>query len=275
MDQDEVVSEASFADGLSRVATGTPLPASEPQEVVEEVVVAEPVEPEYVQVTKDEWNLLKASAARIDEIAATHANIKDTAYGRLGRIETRLQDLQKGGSGVTDEDLAQLAEQYPDLAELSVFKNLRAPNAAPALDEAQIVPLVDQRVTVAREEIERASERKFEMRLLQRDHPDWRAVVGMPAKAGDPIQQTEYRKWLASQSADYSQQVSNSWDADVIGESIKKFKTHSKAVADKTVTAAARNSRIAASVPVKSEGAATHSSGKSEFQIGLERARGR
>lgn len=262
--QEELSAEqgaAEFAAGINGTATETPPePESKPDETPP---------PEYAQVTKGDWEALQARAAKIDEIAAAQGQVRDTAFGRLGSLEQALKELRTAAAGqpVADEDLAQLAAEYPDLAKLSIFKKLRTGNAAPGLDEAQIAPLVDQRVSKASEEVHRQIERTFEMRLLQRDHPDWRAVVGVTddGKAVD----SPYRTWLAAQPAEYQQKVGSAWNADIVGESIGKFKNHAKTEAARAAAAAARTGRIAAAVPAKGDGNAPQAAGKSPFQEGL------
>jgi len=262
--QEELSAEqgaAEFAAGINGTATETPPP--------EESKPDETPPPEYVQVTKGDWEALQARAAKIDEIAAAQGQMRDTAFGRLGSLEQALRELRTSAAGqpVADEDLAQLAAEYPDLAELSIFKKLRTGNAAPGLDEAQIAPLVDQRVSKAREEITAESERKFEMRLLQRDHPDWRATVGI-SDDGKAVE-TPYREWLRAQPAEYQQKVGSAWNADIVGESITKFKNHAKTEAARKAAAEARQGRIAAAVPAKGDGSAPQATGKSPFQEGL------
>lgn len=258
--QEELSAEqgaAEFAAGINGTATETPPP--------EETRTEDPPPPEYVQVTKNDWEALQARAAKIDEIVAAQGQMRDTAFGRLGSLEQALRELRTSAAGqpVADEDLAQLAAEYPDLAELSIFKKLRTGNAAPGLDEAQIAPLVDQRVSKAREEIKQ----ELAMEVLEQAHSDWRAVVGI-SDDGKAVE-SPYREWLRTQPAEYQQKVSGTWSPAVVGESITKFKNHAKTEAARKAAAEARQGRIAAAVPAKGDGSAPQTTGKSPFQEGL------
>lgn len=240
--QDEFVSDDFTDEDLQATAT--------PPATTEEKAEVEPSPPEFVQVTKADFDKLMAAAARIDEINATTEKQRDQVFGKLGGIERTLQQLQQS-QPVSDEDMAQLREAYPDLADLSLFQKLRAGADVSGMQE---------RVEAAVAEANERTRRAFETRLLTRDHPDWKQVVGVPEKAGDPIPDTEYRRWLSAQPEDYRNQVGSVWDADVVGESIRRFKEQAKAAAKadgerraRDAAAEQRRSRLAAAVPAKGD----------------------
>jgi hypothetical protein len=271
MNEEQQQNDQDFGAGFTSATDGelSPTPREEPTEGTNGEPVKTEAPPEIVQITRKEWDDVLARAAGIDEIRATQGQIRDTAMGRIGRLEQTLTELRNAapaGQSIAEEDLAQLAAEYPDLAELNVFKKLRGTgNAAPALDEAQLAPLVDQRVARAREEIQRASNQELEMRLLRRDHPDWRQVVGL-TDDGQRVE-TPYRAWLKAQPDDYQHKVGGAWDADIVGESIAKFKKHAQTEAARKAAADARQSRIAASVPARSDGGTTERGATAEDEL--------
>ncbi len=59
---------------------------------------------------------------------------------------------------------------------------------------------------------------KTAMKALSKLYPDWEEIVGPKGST------TEYRKWLAEQPTDYQAMIETSWDQEVVGESIGRFK---------------------------------------------------
>jgi hypothetical protein len=263
-----VVSDDFTDDDLQGTAT-PPEPADEETTGGAAETPPEEKQPEYVQVTKSDFDKLMANAARIDEINATVVKQRDDAFGRIGRLEAALNEMRQSSQNgtVSDEDLAELAQEYPDLAGLSVFKKLRA---AGGIDPDAVGRIVQERVESANASAREQTRREFETRLLTRDHPDWRQVVGVPAKAGDPIPDTEYRRWLAAQPEEYRAEVGSVWDADVVGASIKKFKESAKAKAAPNPAADQRRSRLAAAVPAKGDADPASPAEPDPFEAGYQ-----
>lgn len=260
MDNDQEIEGNDFASGFDGTVTETP--PAEPETPAAE----DPPAPEYVQITKQDWEALQARAAAID----AHGSQLASVHGSIGNLKQRLDGLKAAG-GVSDEDLAELEAEYPDLANLSLFKKLKgkAP-ATQGFDPAEIEKLVQQRVDPVIQQVDQRVERAVETRLLETQHEDWREVVGMPEKDGDPIPQTEYRKWLSAQPAEYQQKVGGSWSHKVIGESITKFKQAQKAAAQATERAQQRRQQLAAAVPARGDTAVTHRGGDDDFESGFQ-----
>lgn len=266
MDNDQELEGNDFASGFDGTATEIPPADTEPPK--EEA----PPAPEYVQITKQDWEALQARAAAID----AHGSQLASVHGSIGNLKQRLDGLKASG-GVSDEDLAELEAEYPDLANLSLFKKLKgtAPAATGGIDPAEIEKLVQQRVDPVIQQVDQRVERAVETRLLETQHEDWREVVGMPEKDGDPIPQTEYRKWLATQPAEYQQKVGASWSHRVIGESITKFKQAQKAAQAASERANQRRQQLAAAVPARGDTAVTHRGNDDDFEKAFEQERNR
>lgn len=224
--------------------------------------------PEYVQVTKTEWEDLKGKAAKVDEIVATTQTLKDTAFGRLGRLEARIGEMQT--AGVTDEDLAELANDYPDLANLGVFKKLKGTVAAApgGADPETLEKLVQQRVDPVIQSVDERIERAVETRLLANQYEDWREIVGLTPEG--KVIQTPYRDWLTKQPTDYQQQVGGSWNHKIVGASIKKFKEEQAKAQAQAQQQTTRQARLAAAVPARGDVAVPSKDGsQDDFEAGF------
>ncbi|MFN3076842.1 MAG: hypothetical protein ABT940_08195 [Alphaproteobacteria bacterium] len=60
--------------------------------------------------------------------------------------------------------------------------------------------------------------------VLDKTHPGWRDVVGLPDCDGNVPSSLPYRQWLDTQPEDYRYLVLNTYRPVVIGESIDKFR---------------------------------------------------
>lgn len=269
-------SDADFDAGFKGEATVIPPPPPEPTPEPEpkEESKAEPTPAEqYVQITQSQWDDLMGRAAKIDEIAATQTNIRDTAMGKIGGIERTLNELRSGG-GVSEEDLAELRDQYPELAELKIFKNLKPSAAAPAVDAEQISRLVREHSDPIMQSFEQRVSVEVETRLLDALHPEWREVVGLPD--GDKqAPETEFRKWLKTQPQEYADAVLGSDKMQTISKAIKTFEASKKQVDQPALDTGARQRRIAAATHVKGDSApvSAEPSDDEMFDIGFKTRR--
>jgi len=220
---------------------------------------AAPAAPEYVQITKEEFEGLKASAAAVEELRTTLTQNSDKAFGKIGGIERLIRELQNttpAGEAVelSEEDMAEFAAEYPELATMqrTVFNKalskikLRGTGTGEAFDPAKLEEMVAPRIDTALKGVDDRVEYLVESRLLSREHPDWREVVD----AGKPDSKNAYRTWLATQPAEYQKLVNSTFDSSVISEALTKFKAAEKAKA----TASQRQSRIDAAVTPRGVG---------------------
>ena len=225
--------------------------------------------PQYVQITQEQFDKLMQAAAKVDEIEATTTSIRDTAMGKIGGIERAMNELRTSAS-VSDEDLAQLREEYPDLAELKVFQKLRGggaaapdPDAMAQMIQQHAMPLVQQ------------SSAQVQEAVLDMLHEDWRETIGMPDDNGN-APDTEFRRWLAAQPDNYADQVLNASQAKEIHRALTKFKSGKQAPAGNggapDTGAEARRRRMAAATPVKGDGGpiTTTPSDDEQFAIGFK-----
>jgi hypothetical protein len=192
---------------------------------------------EVVQVTKSQFEQLMGLSTQIEQIRADAQKKIDTAFGKVGGIERRLQELQSATPAgyaveVTDDIVADLKAEFPELGDLQLgvlkkfASKLKGTSTAP-FDPNQVVPIIEERT------------KQLQRDILSMKHEDWEEVVGVP-DANGVTPKTDYRKWLGTQSEEYRQQVGGSWDARVIAKSIDKFKAEAKVAAEKAAAEAAK-----------------------------------
>lgn len=205
--------------------------------------------PEYVQVTRADFERLTASAEKTERLEQQMSK----AFGTIGNMQQLLEKVRSetpAGAPVeiTDEDIAEMQEDFPELAAYTrktlerVFGKLklRGTGEAPALDQDAVTRVV------------REARLRDEMDALEEAHPGWRDVVGRSDDAENP-----FRRWLAQQPKDYQDRINTTQSATVTARAIDRFKA---ATAKKPATAAAptdvRRERIQSAVQPRGSGSA-------------------
>jgi hypothetical protein len=242
----------SSARNEEPAAPATPTPEV-PETPVAEVETPEP-KPLFLGKTEEE---VAALLAEIPSMRDGYRKQIDNLNGQFGKLNGALQKLQqetpKGEAvTVTDEDLADMKGEFPELADLTktalnnVLKRINLKGGAsvdPAAIDERVNSLVKQGISSERAAIHGE--------LLDGLHPNWKEVIGQPVKATyeqllkdgkselealeGATPKTDYRKWLATQPAEYRERLDNSSNAFEIGASIKAFQTaHEEAVKKQT-----------------------------------------
>lgn len=162
---DELAAFNASSEGLTETPAQHDEVKAEPEAPIEPAI-------EYAQITKAEYADLLAKAASVDK-----------AFGKIGRIEQSLGQMQQpGGIEITDDDFSELRQEFPELAELQtkglnkIFSKLKS--GAPAN--------IDQMVT------ERSDNLRRELVDAQLDEivkGDWIAEVNSE----------KYVAWIGSQ----------------------------------------------------------------------------
>lgn len=239
---------AAFATARSdepapAVETPEPEVTAEPEPAPEPKRFAGRTEEEIEALLGEIPSMKEGYRKQIDNLAGN--------YGKLNAAFQRLQQETPKGEAVTvtDEDLADMTTEFPELAGMTkialnnVLKriNLRGASIDPEVIDQRVNSLVKN--VVATERVALHEE------LLDGMTPGWREIVGMPdpekvkelVSQGKPhaeafkelTPQTDYRKWLATQPAEYQQKLLNSNSAFEIGNSVKVFKEATEAAAKK------------------------------------------
>jgi len=232
--------DADFAAGFNDDTTATPTatPAAQQDDADQgdsgEQAQATPAI-EYVQLTKAERDELMGLRDQAQKQFGT-------AFGKIGGIERTLQQLNSGAQvDISQEDIDALKDDFPPLAAaLEKVRNLRALPGS-SVDPEQIEALVEQRVAPRLQ--------RMELRLLSKDHPDWKQIDGDPAFAA----------WVAAQPDEFKQnlaQASKAYDSEVVSEAMTKFKQSRRTAPANTGSdpASARRSRMSAAVTPRGVG---------------------
>lgn len=216
--------------------------SEEPVAVVEiqPEVVATPEAPEPKRFAGRTEEEIEALLGEIPSMKDDYRKQIDNLAGNYGGLKSAFQRLQqdtpKGEAvTVTDEDIAEMNGEFPELAGMTknalnnVLKriNLRGASIDPAAIDERVNTLVGERVSNERVAIHKE--------LLDGLTPGWSEIVGMPDAATGVVPQTDYRKWLATQPADYQQKIGASNNAFEIGSSVKAFQEAHEAIAKKQV----------------------------------------
>ncbi len=262
----EAKADAAFGAGFS----GTP--PVEPEKVVAEVTpdlavpavvvpppVIAPEKPQYVRLTKQEWDNTKAAAGKVSTLESQVAKLVGSMPKADQLVQQVIESVRSQTPAGTEIDpqvlIDAFADQEKDFPELAgqnrkaieyILKNLRgtvgtAQSPAPPVD----IEAVADRVRVRMEEY-----------ALNRSYPDWSDVVGRPPTADAPIPETPFRVWLGKQSAEYQKAVNETDSHADIQEAIASFRASQgqPAPSPKPDRAAARRATLEDAITPRADG---------------------
>jgi len=261
---DEHEHDEDFAAGFSGDAT-TETPV-EPQQKEPEAPA-----PEYVQLTKSDFEKLMATANRMETFDGTVTKKFDTAFGQMGAMRQLIDSLKaRTPDGepvqVGADDFKELSEEYPELGELTlkglnrVLGKVRGTGADPqAIDK-----IVGERL--------QSVESKIVDSALQAVFPGW----------DDEIKTPQFGAWLQQQAPE-TQALG---DSTRIADAAKLLRMYEKSkvappmqptTTQQSNQATTSRRQLAAAVPPKGDGgiASSASSDDDDFSAGFNyRSRG-
>lgn len=219
----------------------------------------EPPPPEYVQVTKEQFESLQASASKTTEFEKQLSK----AFGTMGAMQQTIRKMADAAQAATPsgqsveiskDAFAELEKEYPEFAEQmrrelgKALKNIRGTGQGNGASiEPEALQTLIHEATV-----------KQELEALEDAHPTWREIVGVVDAEGKHDENHPFRKWLASQDAAYQTKINSTNSATVIARAIDKFIAASKVTArpaSKPATkAAASRDRIRDAIQPKGDG---------------------
>ena len=234
----------------------TPEPATEAREPKVEA-------PEYVQITKGDWDTVKAAAMK----TASYENQFSKLFGTTGQIQKVIGTLQsqtpRGGKiEISKEAFAEMEKDFPELANSTRTALEKALSGISGTGNGEPDDAAIQRVMA--EHNAKVVEREIE--ALEDAHPDWRKVVGAVSVGEDPDPENPFRKWLGTKPPEYQARVNGTESAAVISRAISLFQRETKAPS-KPATPARDNARagvIRDAVQPKGDGGAPTSSNTPE-----------
>lgn len=254
--------DAGFEGGTE--PTPTPEPdTEEPAPVIEAPVAAEPVPeaPKFAQITE-------AQLREILDGKAESKRLLDTAFGQLGGMKQRIEQMQAAtpaGAPVvlTLDDFAEMREDYPDFTEkqLPVLNRMLAKlkGTGPTMDPAVIERMVSERVA---SESAAVTERIVNS-ALSVSFPGWQKEV----------KTDQFKQWTTAQPADVQALIRSS-DVGDAALMLKMYEAHkSKPVPTPPPKNSTRQQVINAAVAPKGTGGhAPAPSEDDEFNAGFNGA---
>ncbi len=278
VEEGQVEDTGSDDDFLAGIDSSTETPSQQaPQEETQPEPQTEPAAqvvetaaPEFVQITKADWEAMQTRAAAIDELKAAQGKLADTAFGKIGGLERQFKELgARSGSALSEEDFKDLKENYPELATDLQKLFAKVPGAPAAIDQDAIDQRLNERLMLQRQEMVEET--------LATVVPGWREDVGTKEFASwvekqpgwkpqyadtrytDILRQdpdSELSKLIkANPSSTVARYFSNRpSDAAALVGDFRKDKSAAVAPA-KVITTSARKQQLAAATTPKSTGA--------------------
>jgi len=143
--------------------------------------------------------------------------LRDKVFGKVGELQQKIDAVKPAAGGLSPRAAERLKADFPELHEM-LFGGDDGDEPAPAAIHAP----AQEPAQVATDEF--TPEQKMELRLLDRDHKDWRQVVHTP----------EFAAWKESVLApDDAAALDTSWDADFFSAKLTEFKEYQAAETNK------------------------------------------
>lgn len=243
-DQVEVLNEQGDAD-FDAGFTSSPEPTTTPEPETREPASNAAETPKYAQITEEQLKELLSTASAINEIKGESKKLFDNAFGQLGGMKQRIEQMQSATPAgepvvLTDDDFAELQADYPDFAksQMNVMNKILGKLKGTGSDSAAIERIVSERVAgqtaAVRQEIIDSS--------LEVVFPDWKKEVKSEG----------FTKWMSAQSADVQALAAS----DNVGHAAKMLKLYeaAKNVQPPSVKPSTRQKQIEAAVAPKGIG---------------------
>lgn len=176
--------------------------------------------PEYVQITKEELEALRSDAAKAPELEKQMRK----AFGSIGNIQAAINRLQESTPKGIEIELpadvvSEMEAEFPEIADHlrkalgKALKGIRGTGGekGTGLDAEGIRKLVSEAAIAS------------ETEALEDAHPNWKEIVGVPDEKGNINPEHPFRKWLATQPAEYQQKINSTNSSAVISRAIDKF----------------------------------------------------
>jgi hypothetical protein len=269
--------DAAFASGFPDKPKPEAKAADKTADTADKPVVAEPKppapppaavpKPEYVRITKKDWDALQARTA-------SHEGQFSKAFGTIGNLQKLVNSFQErtpGGRKVTipADAFAAMERDFPELAQQTrgaleaALSGMTGTGPAAEADADKIEAMLT------------AYAAKREMEVLEDEYPDWRKIVGaVDIRKEQPDPNNAFRRWLGTKDQAYQNRLNASDSAAVISRAIRLFQAETKgtrAAASANPRDDARAERIRGAVQPRGDnaGAAAGPSDDEMFEQGF------
>ena len=166
-------------------------------------------------------------------------------------------EAKAGGVVLTDEDVADLKEEYgPEMATamLKILNKMgqKIGAVSPALAEAkaqeekQAALEAAEAKRVTEQNARLATEQQAGLEQLKADHPDWKSVV---RTANDKDFKPEFLAWAEKLTPADKRKLFNSWDMDFLSNKIQEYKVYLAAAVKPITTSKTVPNRLATATP--------------------------
>lgn len=219
-EQREAAEMAEGFDGESDqpVAATEAAPKVEPQPEPKPAA-AKPKQPEFVQITREQFNALEAAAQKVTAIEGQVSKV----FGTLGNVQETVKKLSTGPkmaipAEVLAEAYADMKKDFPELAAHSetalkrIFEKVALEAGGSPLSEAALKKLVQDQAIA------------YQAEALADSYPDWREIVGPVDSEDRHDPSNPFRQWLAKQDTGYQHKVNSTNSAAVIERAITRFR---------------------------------------------------
>lgn len=220
----DAISDADFDAGFDAVADDDSTPteetspaASQTDETQAETVSVEETVPELAQMTKAQLEQLLKLDATVPGLKEDVDRKLSTAFGKLGRVEQILKTLQEetpAGQAmqVTDEDMTELAKEWPELSVTllpglnRIINKLKVRGTG--LSKEAVDQLVSERVAHVTYEANHA--------IITALEPDWETTV----------RSAEFAAWMNQRPEDERTRLMSSQNPAVVRKTLQEFSSH-------------------------------------------------
>lgn len=211
-------------------------PAAEASPPAQVTPIAEviPPAPEFVQITKTEFEAINAGVAKLSEMQASMEKLKLDFFGKVGGLEGLIKKAQEETPvgepvllSLEDFGNKELVEDFKDIFTAVVEGVNKKLSKGKVKGTAEVVAPTPPPAPPAPPKVEdlvQQAEDKTSLRILDVMKPGWDQIIGLPGPNGRPPPETAYRKWLKTQPVDYQETIATTREPGPIAASIQKFK---------------------------------------------------
>lgn len=275
----EPAGDDGFSAAFDATLSGEPVPQVEAK-------VEESPQPEEVKEAEPPPPTVEELMAQMkSEFYTELGKVRDTAAGRVGELNQRVQQMlaqqkSSGGSGLqlSKEKLKRLSGEFPEMAEMiaeDLNEALASVGGQPQqFDQSQFDARLKEEVGSIHVSMTKDMER-FKLGIVQ---PDWADVIGLPDE-NNVIPDTEFRRWLKTKPLEFQDRVASSWVATEIAGAINQFREETAKSQPNTdlanQQAQQRKKRLEDAVtPTHARQAAPQPSVEDDFEAGFRAVRG-
>lgn len=234
--------------------------------------------PELVQITKKEWDEIKAAASR----TASYDSQFSKLFGTLGNVTKQLSTFQTKATPeaqpaarkveISKAAFAEMEKDFPELAQQTraALEAALSGLPAPGANDVDVGKIEGMLASYTK---------RREIEALEDAYPEWLTITGAVGANETPDPENPFRKWLSGKDAAYQDRINGSESAAVIGRAIRLFQRETAAPAPAKPNGAAaprdtaRADRIRAAVQPRGDNAGSAPTNTSEeaFAAGFSR----